>query len=178
MNARSVLWRVGACACATGALACAACESNPRDGYSFSSTYREDIKSVAVPVWGNNTYSYGLEMQLTEAIVSEIKRSTPWRVTDPEAAQTTLTGTITSTEMKKLTTGRDTGLGETMAVVLTVNFEWKDNATGRTIIARRQFESSDVFVPAQGYQERLAVGEVATIQRLAKDVVSELRSAW
>lgn len=182
MFTRSMI-RAGVCmstlaVSAVALLALPACSSNPREGYSFSSTYRTDISSVSVPVFDNQTFSYGLEAGLTEAIVSEIRRSTPWKVTDAEAAQTSLKGTITSVDMSRLSTARDTGLVEQLAVTITVEFTWKDNRTGRTLVARQNFQGSGTFVPAGGYRERLAVGEDDATQRLARDLVAELRSAW
>jgi hypothetical protein len=177
-----MIGRVMTVACMAAALSLAwcagGCSSNPREGYAFSPSYREDIRSVSVPMWKNDTYSYGLEAELTAAITSEIQRATPWRVTDPEAAQTSLTGRIVSVELRRVTTGRDTGLVETQAVEITVEFEWRDNRTGRALVARRGFRASENFVPAGEYRERLAVGENAAIQRLARDVVGELRSSW
>lgn len=155
-----------------------ACSSSPREGYSFATTYNDEIKTIGVPIFDNTTFSYGLENQLTEAIVTEIKRSTPWKVTDAETSQTKLTGSIIGSELKRVTTARETGLVETQAVEITVNFSWIDNRTGRTLTARRGFKTSDSFVPAGGYRERLEVGQNAAVQRLARDIVGELRSNW
>lgn len=154
------------------------CSSDPRAGYSFQSTYDDTITSVSVPMFGNRSYSYGLEQQLTEAIIAEIRRATPWRVVEGSASQATLSGVITRSELRKVTTGRSSGLVETQALVLTVDFDFRDARTGKTLTARRSFSAAESFVPAQGVNERLGTGEAAAVQSLAQAIVNELRSGW
>src|SRR5690606_18398285 len=74
------------------------CASDPTNGYAFASAYDQSVRTVAVPIFGNPTFEHGIEFQLTEAIVKEIHRSTPWRVVDREQAQTELAGAMTSAE--------------------------------------------------------------------------------
>lgn len=154
------------------------CSSDANTGYSFASTYRTDIETVAVPIFDNTTFSHDLEIALTDAIAKEIHRSTPWRVTSIDQAQTTLSGAITNSELRKLSRQSVSGLVLEQAVEITVSFEWKRNTTGEVLVARRNFKASDEFVPAQGAQERIELGERAAIDRLARDIVNELRSSW
>jgi hypothetical protein len=65
-----------------------------------------------------------------------------------------------------------------LGVQLTVDFEWVDNRTGKTIVARRSFTAQSTFIPQRGVGERLETGKSAAVQRLARDIVAELRSAW
>ncbi len=161
------------------ALTCSSgCSENPQDGYSFATTHRVDVTSIAVPMFGNNTQTYGLEQELTAAVVSELRRTTPYRILDVDAAQTQLTGTITDSKLRKLSTARDTGLSETLAVELTVEFSWKNSRTGKVLVARRNFVGSENFTPSRGVGERIEVGQNATIAKLARDIVAELRSGW
>lgn len=171
---RCVVMVVGV-ACAAWLAACAA---NPRSGYAFASAYRTDIKTVSVPMFENSTYRHGLEAQLTEMVVKEIHRTTPWRVVAEGSAQTTLTGTITAADLRKLTTGGTSGLVQTLAVDAAVNFEWKEAGTGKVLVARRNFRTSRAFAPARGAEESLESGEASTLDQLAKDIVAELRGSW
>lgn len=147
-------------------------------GYHFGATHRTDVKTVAVPVFENTTFSHGLEITLTDAIIKEIHRVTPWRVAAREQADTTLTGAITSSDLRKLSRQSETGMVQEVAVELIVTFEWKLNRTGEVLVTRRNFRAADVFTPSRGAQERLDLGEQAAVDRLAKDIVSELRSSW
>ncbi len=163
---------------AVAAMALGSCSSDPRSGYSFSPVHRTDIHTVSVPIFENQTFSHGLEFALTDAVIKEIHRVTPWRVVKGEQAETTLSGTITGKELRRLSRGSQTGLVQEVAVEMTVSFEWKRNGTGEVLAARRNFRSADVFTPANPVKERLALGEAAAIDVLARDIVAELRSSW
>jgi hypothetical protein len=156
----------------------AGCASDPRSGYSFADAHRTDVRTVAVPVFDNSTFFHGLEFSLTDAIIKEIHRSTPWRVADVEAADTTLRGSIDDVDLRRLSRGSETGIVQEQAVDMEVSFEWKQNRTGQVLVARRKFRAAESFVPAQGSQERLELGEEGTIDQLAKDLVAELRGSW
>jgi hypothetical protein len=67
---------------------------------------------------------------------------------------------------------------ESLAVEITVSFEWKKIDSGEVLVAKRNFRGAEIFVPAQGAQERLEFGRSAAIDQLAKDIVASLRSSW
>lgn len=154
-----------------------ACASDPTRGYSFQSTYSSSVRSVSVPVFDNQTFFRGMEMDLTDAIVKEIQRSTPWVVVQ-DGGQTTLTGSITDAQLRNLTTSSRTGLVAEMAMQTTVDFEWRDSRTGKVLVSRRGFRAMEPFVPARPAGERIEQGTHAVVQELARDIVAELRSSW
>ena len=162
---------------AAAALA-SACASDPREGYSFAPTHRTDVTSIGVPMFNNVTQDFGLEQELTAAVVAELRRTTSYTVTSPDNAQTVLSGTITQSNLRKLSTARDTGLAETLAVQLTVDFQWRQARTGKVLTSRRNFTASDTFTASRGVGERLEIGQNAAIDKLAKDIVAEMRSGW
>jgi len=160
-------------------LLASACSSDPRQGYTFTSAYDSGVRTIAAPIFDNTSFHHGIEALLTEAIVKEIHRSTPWTVVRTDAAETTLRGAITDVTMRRLGgTGRESGLVQEMAVVMSVDFEWVDNRSGATLVARRNYRGAGTFTPAQGVGERLESGEQAAIESLARDIVGELRSQW
>ena len=154
------------------------CANDPRSGYAFDSAFRTDIETVAIPIFENTTFTHGLEVMLTDAIVKEIHRTTPYRVVSAERADTLLTGTITNTDMRRLRTAPDSGLVQELAFEITVTFEWKDARSGRVLVSRRNFRAAESFVPGRGAQERLESGQAAAVHQMARDLVGELRSAW
>lgn len=156
----------------------AGCASDSRKGYSFESTFPANVQTVEVPVFENYTFSSGIEAEITEAVVKEIQRATPMRVSQGGSADTRLTGVVTGVEMRRMTLDRTTGLVQELAVQVTVDFAWIDKRSGRTLTERRAFTASDTFVASRPAGERLEVGQRAAVQRLARDIVSEMRSAW
>ncbi|MFB3430221.1 MAG: LPS assembly lipoprotein LptE [Phycisphaerales bacterium] len=175
-HARRSLVTAAASACAC--VLTLGCASDPTNGYAFDSAYDSSVRTVAVPIFDNPTYEHGLEFELTEAIIKEIHRSTPWRVIDRERAQTELSGAITSADLRALGTDSETGLIEQYAYDLGVTFEFRDRRDGRVLVARRNFRAAEAFVPDRLAGERLEFGQRATIDQLARDIVAELRSGW
>ncbi|MEL6740609.1 MAG: LptE family protein [Planctomycetota bacterium] len=155
-----------------------ACTASPRDGYSFASSFSDDVRTVSVPIFDNTTFTPGLGAMLSEAISKEIQRSTPWLVVSGERADTELTGTITDADLRRLSNTQGTGLVEEVALRLTADFDWTDLRTGSTRQARRGFSATSTFLPRQGINERIEVGQREAIEELAHDIVAELRSAW
>jgi hypothetical protein len=156
----------------------AACAADPRKGYSFASTYPEGVRTVTVPTFENYTFDVGLEDLVSEAVIKEIQRSTGLRVVQGDAADSTLRGIIRSADLRRLTVQRGTGFVQEMALTITVDFDWQDNRSGRLLTSRRAFAAGDTFVPARPTGERLDTGRNGAAQRLARDLVMELRSSW
>lgn len=156
----------------------AACSADPHQGYSFAGTYSENIRTVAVPIFDNRTYSTGVEIQLTEAIVKEIQRTTHWTVTTGPAADATLTGIVTSSELRRLSVDPQTGLDQEVGVELRCDYELRDNRSGKVLSARKGFTAMDTFVASRRVGERPEIGQTATISAMARDLVAELRDPW
>jgi len=148
-------------------------------GYSFASSYDENIRTVAVPIWENTSFAHGLEFQLTEALIKEIHRTTPWKVINtPGQSDASLTGSIVSANLRKLSTQPDSGLVQELATEIVVAFEFKDATTGRVFVARRGFRAADSFVPSPGAGERIEQSQTGAVDRLARSIIAELRQAW
>jgi hypothetical protein len=148
----------------------------PSGGYQWRSLYRENIKSVAVPIFTNKDYTRGVEFSLTKALVSQIEAQTPYKVVPRERADTILEGEITS--VKKDTVSRDsrTAVPQEQLVVLTVDFVWKDLHSGRILVERRNLEQTATFYPTLG--EGQFVGNQQAVEKLALGIVQEMQADW
>lgn len=155
-----------------------ACASSPAEGYSFASAHDPSIRTLAVPFFSNDTFHTGVELTLTEDIIKQVQRQTPWRITSAENADALLTGSITAVNLRALSTRTGTGLVQEMAVEITVDFELLDNRSGKVLTSRKNYAASGSFVPAQPTGERLAVGYAGATQTLARDLVGDLQSDW
>jgi hypothetical protein len=155
-----------------------ACASDPRQGYAVNSGFPASVATVRVPVFENYTFDVGLEAELTEAVIKEIQRIGGVRVVQSDDAESTLSATITGSDLHRLTLARGTGLVQEMALTITLDFQWRDNRTGEVIVQRRNFASSETFVPARPGAERVETGRHAVVQRMAHDLVAEMRAAW
>ncbi len=156
----------------------AGCASDPTQGYALAWTYEDDVRSVAVPIFDNSTFATGLEFDLTEALIAEIQRQTPWVVTADERADTTLTGAVTGARATNLSSTPGTGLVQENAYELRVSFRWRDNRSGDVLVARDGFSAVGTYVPARGTGERREIGQRQAVRELAREIVAELRSNW
>src|SRR4051812_26943830 len=77
-------------------------DSSPKSTYKWSSLYREDINSVAVPIFANKDFRRGVEFNLSTAVVKQMEAHTPYHVAPREKADTILEGEIVSIDMTTL----------------------------------------------------------------------------
>ena len=154
----------------------------PGCGYRWGSTYDANVRTIAVPIFENDTFNTGLEVELADALAKTLQRATPWRVTRQANADTTIAGVIRGSELDLLSTNPVTGLAQEQAITYTVDFEWRDNRTGELILERQNFQSATTFIPAQGLDgspgERYELGSRDAVEELADRIVAELRGSW
>ncbi len=162
----------------TLAIAFTGCASDPRQGYTLGSAFDPDISTIEVGIFDNLTFYYGMEVRLADAIVKEVQTQTPWQVRNGARAETTLTGTITDVRLRVRSVARDTGLVQEQAVEITLDFQWRNNRTGEILASRRGVRAVETFIPTLGAGERIEVGENASVQEAAREVVAALRSGW
>lgn len=166
------------------ALAAAGCgyhQSNdyndkPQRGYVWHSLYREDIRTVAVPIFTNKDFHRGIEFQLTKALVNQIELQTPYKVVDRAKADTILEGEITTVRNNYLSLDRDTELPQEQMLTVTVNFVWKDLRTGKILVDRKDFQQSTTYYPTLG--ESSYLGAQSNAEKLALAIVQQLQADW
>ncbi len=158
--------------------ALAACAADPTKGYAALSTYAPEHTTVAVPIIENDTFQRGIEFDLTDALIKEIQRNTPYRIEDQARADTVLTARIIHAELDQLSRSRVTHLGEEMVLTITLDFTWRDRRTNRTLLERRSFTGHGLFLPSHPSHEPLEIGRFTAAQNLARDIVNEMRSDW
>lgn len=160
------------------ALAPAACSTSPDQGYALGSPYPAKYRSVALPVFRNQSFMRGFEFDLAEALVKQVEQSTPYKVASEASADTALRGTIVSIDLVPLSKDPTTGLANEMMVRMRVNYEWVDLRSGERIAAMEGLESSALFVPSYPAREPIELGRFAAVEGLARDLVAGMQSHW
>ena len=160
------------------AAAVASCADDPRQGWSTASVYPTQYRTVAVNVFQNDTYFREVGFMLTDAVITTIERQTPYKVTSESNADTLLTGRITNVNLTSLSQNESTGLDEEVIVGVTIDFNWTDLETDRTILERTGFKGGGLFVPTSQSRETLELGEIGVVQQLAGDLVDEMQAVW
>lgn len=154
------------------------CASDPTQGYAAGTVFRSDVSSVAVPIFTNDTFHRDVEFLLTDAVIKEIERRTPYKVAPEIRADTILTGEIRQVVLQPLSKSHFTGLTEELIVRVVIDFQWTDLRTNARLVERRSFEGSGLAVPSAPTGEALEIGEFAVVQLLARDIVDEMQAEW
>jgi len=145
-------------------------------GYQWRSIYREDVKTVAVPIFTNRTFAQGAEFALSKAIVAEIEAHTPYKVVPREHADTVLEGEITNVTLRTISVDARSSLPQEQLYRVRVNFSWKDLRTGKILVQRSRFEQTAPFYPTLG--EGTFVGQQINLERLGLAISQELQAEW
>ena len=148
----------------------------PSGTYQWRSLYREDVKTVAVPIFQNKDFTRGVEFSLTKAVVNDIEAHTPYKVVPRERADTILEGEITSVKRSTLSKDSQTAVPQEQLYIITVDFTWKEIKTGRMLVERRNFEQTTTYYPTLG--EGQFVGNQQAVEKLALAIVQELQANW
>jgi len=148
----------------------------PQSGYKWKSLYREDVHSVAVPIFTNKDFHRGVEFSLTKAIITQIEAKTPYKVMDRDRADTILEGEITEVKTRVVSRDRDTAVPQEELQSVTVSFIWKDLRTGKILMQKNNYEETKVLYPTLG--EGQFVGTQLAVENLALSIVHELQAEW
>jgi hypothetical protein len=149
------------------------------DGTTVSKSrtlYRNDVRTVAVPIFTNRTFERNIEFSLSKAIVNYIESNTPYKVVPKERADTILEGEITDYRIRTTSNSQFTGIPQEQLATIRCNFTWKDMRNGRILTERKHFDQSGSYYPTLG--EDRYVGNQDQVEKLAVAIVQELQSDW
>jgi hypothetical protein len=138
--------------------------------------HREDIHSVALPVFTTRDYHLGVEYQLSDALAKKIEEFTPYKVEPRERADTILEGEIVSITPTTLTLNPFTATPQEQQYSLIVNFTWKDLRTGKVLVSRQGFEQATTYFPYLGEGQNIA--SQSAVEKLALGIVNEMEGPW
>jgi hypothetical protein len=145
-------------------------------GYQWHSLYREDIRTVAVPIFRNKSFTRGVEFQLTKAVINYMESSTPYKVVSRDKADTILEGEITQVRSDTISVDSRTTLPQEQAIRVSVNFVWKDLRTGKILAQKKGFEQDTTYFPTLG--ESAYVGKQTGMEKLAMAIVQQMQADW
>ncbi|MGA2439350.1 MAG: LptE family protein [Tepidisphaeraceae bacterium] len=151
-------------------------QSGGDGGWHWGSVYRQDIHSVAVPVFSSKDYHRGVEFQLSDSLAKRIEEFTPYKIEPRERADTVLEGEIVSIVPSTLTLNPYTATPQEQEYSIVVNFTWKDLRTGKILVSRVGFEQATTYFPNLGEGQYVAAENA--VERLALGIVNEMEGPW
>jgi hypothetical protein len=160
---------------------CGYSQSNKYDGkqqgnYQWHSLYRQDIRTVAVPIFTNKSFTRGIEFQLSKAVINYMESSTPYKVVSRDQADTILEGEITDVKSRTISVDSHSTLPQEQSITVSVNFIWKDLRTGKILVQQKGFQQDAMYYPTLG--ESSYIGKQTGMEKLAMAIVQELQADW
>jgi hypothetical protein len=152
----------------------AGCASN--GGWHWGGVFRQDIHSVAVPIFTSRDYHQGVEFQLTDSLSKKIEEFTPYKVEPRGRADTVLEGEIVSIKPLTLTLNPFTATPQEQQYSIVVNFTWKDLRTGKVLVSRQGFEQATTYFPYLGEGQYIASEDA--VEKLSLGIVNEMEGPW
>ncbi len=141
-------------------------------GYSSQGLLRDDIHSVAIPVFDNETDYRELEVKLTRKLSEEIRQSTSLEIQPRNRADSILSGAIVGFDSSNETETEDEEV-LMRRIVVTVEFRWTDNLTGQDLVSPVEFSHQSFF--ALSRKEPIAP---RVFEDTAEKIVEEMERSW
>ncbi len=168
---------------ALASILCAAGLWSSGCGYTVGNAFQGNVKSVYVPIATSDDFRRGPEFQLTEAVLTQIKERTPFRIAKSDAADTKLTMKIKSIRKTVLGTTVNNDPRE-LQLQYAVDVIWEDLRTGR-ILAQRQVSlepevshlfATGTFAPEVG--QSLTTATQQALDSMAHQIVDLMEAPW
>ena len=160
-----------------GMVALGGCTGCKLTGYSVRAPYDANIKTVYVPSFQSVTFRRDINLQMTELVIKEIGRRTPFKVVGkPEGADTTLSGTINYAE-KNVVVENPSNLPRQLTATLIVSVTWTDNNA-------EEKKSPNPALVAQTFNFYPEIGEPVEAafyrnsEKMATEIVNMMEQTW
>ena len=160
--------------CAAGALVI--CLFLTSCGYQFKnqkSKLPDNIRSIAVPIFKNDTNEVGLEDVLTTEIISVFNRRQTLKVKSTNTADSKLIGTIRSIYYSPVSFSSDERASE-RRVRLHVDVQLKESSTGKVIWSHAGLTYLETYPVIQTEPQRTEFNKNAALQQIAENLAEKL----
>lgn len=153
------------------------CGCAEMSGYSNRSLFPQDVSSVCLEMFENQSFRRGVEYELTDALAKRIEAATPYKIiSSKDRADTLLTGQIVRIGEAVLTVERESGLPLEKELQLIAVVNWKNLKTGELLIDNKSVTSEATY---SAYQNQdFAYASALAANNLAKRIVELMEKQW
>jgi outer membrane lipopolysaccharide assembly protein LptE/RlpB len=136
----------------------------------------ENVKTIAIPAFKNETLTYRIDQMLTASVVREFTTRTHYRIlNDPsEAADATLLGTVLSTSASPLAYDTATGRAASVMIVVSMKVTLSDRS-GKVLYQNPAYLFREQYEVSQDLQSFFEEDSPA-FRRLSQDFARTLVS--
>ncbi len=159
------------------ALGASLCGCAGMGGYSNESLFPRDVSSVCLKMFDNQSFRRGVEYELSDALAKRIEVETPYKiVSNPDLADTVISGQITSIGESALSTDREIGVVLEKEVEMQAVVTWKNLKTGELLIDHSPVVASASYSEFQKQDFKYASSLAAN--NLARKIVELMERNW
>jgi len=146
-------------------------------GYSNEPLFPENVSSVYVEMFENQSFRRGIEYELTDALAKRIEVETPYKIiSSRDRADTLISGQIVQVGESVLSSERQTGRALEKEVQLQAVVNWKNLKTGELLIDNRSVSASASYSVWQNQSFDYASSIAAN--NLAQRIVELMEKQW
>jgi outer membrane lipopolysaccharide assembly protein LptE/RlpB len=133
-----------------------------------------DIKTIAVPIFVNQSSTFRIEQKLAAAITREFIERTKFRITpNPTGADAVLKGTVKDVRSGVITFDLTTGRASSLQIQVTADVKLEDLHSKKVVYANPNFVFREEYQVSQT-TSGLFEEDQAALDRLARDVARTL----
>ena len=153
------------------------CGCDGLGGYTNKSLFPDDIQSIQIKMFDNQTFRRGVEFELTDALSKRIEAQSPYKiVSDADSADSVISGQIVSIRESALSTERETGRILEKEVQIQAVVNWKNLRTGQMLLNNVTVNSSATYSQFQ-MQDFLYASDLAA-NNMARKIVELMEKKW
>jgi hypothetical protein len=146
-------------------------------GYSNESLFPEEVSSVCLEMFDNQTFRRSVEYQLSDALTKRIEAETPYKIiSSRDRADTVMSGQIVQVTDSVLSFERELGYALEKEVQVRAVVNWKNLKTGQLLIDNESVTAAATYSEFQkqdfGYASALAAN------KLAQKIVELMEENW
>ncbi len=146
-------------------------------GYSNEPLFPEDVGSVYVEMFENQSFRRGVEYGLTDALAKRIEAETPYKIiSSRDRADTVMSGQIVEVSVSALSSERETGRTLEKELQLQAVVNWKNLKTGELLIDNQSVSASASYSELQEQSFNYASSLAAN--NLARRIVELMEKEW
>ncbi len=153
------------------------CGCSEMSGYSNESLFPQDVDSICLEMFDNQTFRRGTEYELSDALSKRIEVETPYKiVSSRDRADSVISGQIVSIAELALSTERETGRVLEKEVELKALVNWKNLITGELLIDNKSVSASASYSEYQ--QQDFTYASALAANNLARKIVELMETKW
>lgn len=143
--------------------------------YSFKGALPAEIKSIAIPLFDNNTPESGVSEDIMNSLLEAFISDNSLMIVDEDKADLILSGTINSIRVKPFTVQAGENVSESQ-VVVSVHVKCKNTKTGKVLFDKSLSEYGLMDVNAGLDERNNAIAEA--LELLSSKIVDMTLGGW